>query len=93
METDVSIPNISVGVDRLSRIKVEYQTEEFEIVETEFSGKLARLILQMTDLNNGKTMIQKIHPLRQKSLKKYLWEVKKGVHLPKYELVLEKGEK
>lgn len=88
METDVSVPNVSVGVDRLSTIKLKFQTETFEEKEEEFSGKTARLIMQMLDLNQGKTMIQQLNPFRQRSLKRYLREIRIGKHQPNYELII-----
>jgi len=89
METDVSIPNVSVGIDRLSNVQLKFQTEEFAQNEGYFAGKTASLIFQMMDLCKGKNMIQHLHPFRQKSLKKYLYEIRTGQHLPSYDFIIE----
>lgn len=87
METDVSIPDLAVGIDRFSEIEVRYEDENFEAQTGFWGGKAARNIIQMTDLVRGISMIDRLHPLRRRALRSYLQEVSSGKVQTTYRLL------
>ncbi len=87
MESDISIPNVQISVDRQSNVLASYQNENLETIEREFTGKVARHYLQMVDLHTSKFMVDRINKFRQKSLSKHLNLVRFGKQTTDYPLI------
>ena len=74
----LSLPNIRGDVDRQEKVRLRYQTENYEIKEELFDGINARVILHEFDHLEGILFIDKIKPLKKKLLKRKLENIRKG---------------
>jgi peptide deformylase len=74
----LSIPTIRENVNRHSKIKIEYQDEDFNWHEEEFDGIIARIIQHEHDHTDGILFIDHVNPLRRRLLKGKLSDISAG---------------
>lgn len=74
----LSIPTIREDVERKPLIKLQYQDENFQTHEEEFSGLLARIIQHEYDHIEGVLFTDRISQLRKALLRSKLQHVSKG---------------
>ncbi len=74
----LSIPGIREKVSRHSRIRVEYQDENFEFHNEWFDGIVARVIQHEHDHTDGKLFVDYLNPLRKRMIKGKLTDISKG---------------
>jgi peptide deformylase len=82
----LSIPNVRGDVERLDKIKIRYQDEQFQLHEAEFDGINARVIQHEYDHIEGKLFIEKLSPLKKKLIQRKLENIKKGKISAEYRL-------
>jgi peptide deformylase len=74
----LSLPGIREDVNRPSKIKVEYEDENFELHEIELSGFAARVVQHEYDHIEGKLFVDHLSPLKKRLLKSKLTAISKG---------------
>lgn len=74
----LSVPGVREEVKRPTRIKVEYENENFELVEEELSGFAARVVQHEYDHVEGKLFVDHLSPLKKRLLKGKLSAISKG---------------
>ncbi len=74
----LSIPGIREKVSRHSRIRVEYQDENFEFHNEWFDGIVARVIQHEHDHTDGKLFVDYLNPLKKRMIKGKLTDISKG---------------
>ena len=74
----LSIPGVNEDVDRFSKIKIEYDDENFEHKIEEFEGMIAIIIQHEYDHLDGILFTDKITPIRKRLIKKKLQNISKG---------------
>ncbi len=74
----LSLPGIREDVKRPSKIKVEYEDENFELVEEELDGFTARVVQHEYDHVEGKLFVDHLSPLKKRFLKGKLSAISKG---------------
>lgn len=74
----LSLPGIREDVNRPSKIKVEYEDENFELHEIELSGFAARVVQHEYDHIEGKLFVDHLSPLKKRLLKGKLTAISKG---------------
>jgi peptide deformylase len=72
LEDDVSIPRLTVSIERPKQIEISFLDEEFTQQTAVFSDLAARWILHGIDQVNGISIIDKLNKHRQRSLKEHL---------------------
>ena len=72
LEDDVSIPRLTVSIERPKQIEVSFLNEQFEEQTETFSDLAARWILQGIDQVSGVSIIDKLNKYRQRSVKSHL---------------------
>ena len=72
LEDDVSIPSLTVSIERPKQIEVSFLNEQFEEQTETFSDLTARWIMHGLDQINGITIIDKLNKYRQRSVKSHL---------------------
>jgi len=87
MESDLSIPNIEISVDRLSNLQVKYLDENLDEQVKEFSGQTARYVQHGMDFMKNQTMIDQINSFRYQSLSRALHQISKGKITTPYKMV------
>lgn len=89
LEDDLSLPQLTVSVERPKQIEVRFLNENF-IEQTEtFSDLAARWILHGIEQLNGITLIDKLNAHRQRSVKKHLTRIKEQKIKTNYKLEYE----
>lgn len=74
----LSIPGVRGDVDRQPKITIEYQDEEFNLIEEEYSGLAARVIQHEYDHIEGILFTDKINPLKRRLLSSKLNNISTG---------------
>ncbi|MGY6561514.1 MAG: peptide deformylase [Luteibaculaceae bacterium] len=74
----LSIPEVREIVKRKPKITIEYQDENFNLIEETYEGLAARVIQHEYDHIEGVLFVDKINPLRKRLIKKKLGEISKG---------------
>lgn len=74
----LSIPDVRGDVERMPRIKIRFQDENFEEHEMEFSGINARVIQHEYDHIMGRLFIEKLGPIKKQMVKRRLENIKRG---------------
>ncbi len=74
----LSLPGIREEVKRPSKIKIEYENENFEVIEEELDGFAARVVQHEYDHIEGKLFIDHLSPLKKRLLKGKLASISKG---------------
>ncbi|MGB0916485.1 MAG: peptide deformylase [Flavobacteriales bacterium] len=72
LEDDVSIPRLTVSIERPKQIEISFLNEELTQQTATFSDLTARWIMHGIDQLNGVTIIDKLNRYRQRSVKAYL---------------------
>ena len=72
VESDFSLPELNVSVERRADALVRYCDEHGNVFEKKFAGPTCRLIQQAIDQLDGKLMISNLHKFRQQSISGYL---------------------
>ena len=75
----LSLPGIREDVLRQSKIKIQYQDENFDTFTEEFAGLRARIVQHEYDHLEAKLFIDHINPLKRRLLKKKLENIEKGI--------------
>jgi len=75
----LSIPGIREDVSRKPEIRIQYQDEQFNSFEEDFTGILARVIQHEYDHIEGVLFTDRINPLRKTLLSKKLNNISKGI--------------
>jgi len=74
----LSIPGIREDVTRKSKIIIEYQDENFDLIEEEYDGLNARVIQHEYDHIEGILFTDKLNPLKRNLLKTKLNNIARG---------------
>ncbi|MCW3786259.1 peptide deformylase [Plebeiibacterium sediminum] len=74
----LSLPGIREDVKRPTKIKVEYEDENFELVVEELDGFIARVVQHEYDHLEGKLFVDHLSPLKKRFLKGKLAAITKG---------------
>lgn len=72
LEDDISIPRLSVSIERPKQIEVSFLDEELTPQTEVFSDLAARWIMHGINLVNGVSIIDKLNKYRQRSVKGHL---------------------
>ena len=72
LEDDVSIPRLTVSIERPKQIEISFLDEELTQQTAVFSDLTARWIMHGLDQINGITIIDKLNKYRQRSVKAHL---------------------
>ena len=80
----LSLPGISENVVRPTTIKINYQDENFEEHEEEFTGFQARIIQHEYDHLEGHVFTDRISPIRKTFVRNKLTSIAKGKTVAKY---------
>jgi len=89
----LSVPTIREDVLRPSKVKIQYQDENFKTFTEEYDGLRARIIQHEYDHLEGKLFIDKINMLRRKLLNKKLSNISIGKVDIHYKIKLYKPKK
>ncbi len=84
----LSLPGINEEVKRPTKITVEYETPDFELVEEELEGFAARVVQHEYDHLEGKLFIDHVSPLRRRFIKGKLNSIAKGKANVRYKIVI-----
>lgn len=82
----LSLPGLRENVERLDKIRITYQDENFNSYNEEYEGWAARVIQHEYDHIDGKLFIDYISPLRRRLLKGKLFAISKGKVDTKYRI-------
>ena len=74
----LSIPGVREDVIRQPEIVIEYQDEDFNLIEEKYTGIAARIIQHEYDHIEGILFTDKINPLKRRLLKTKLNNISKG---------------
>ncbi|MGQ1784690.1 MULTISPECIES: peptide deformylase [unclassified Saccharicrinis] len=74
----LSLPGIREEVKRPNKIKIEYENENFELVEEELEGFAARVVQHEYDHVEGILFVDHLSPLKKRLLKGKLTAISKG---------------
>lgn len=74
----LSIPGVRGDVDRQPKITIEYQDEDFNLIEEEYTGLAARVIQHEYDHIEGILFTDKINPLKRRLLSSKLNNISTG---------------
>jgi peptide deformylase len=86
LEDDVSIPGLSVSIERPKQIAVKFLDGDFAEQTQEFTDQTARWILHGIDLLSGFTIIDRLNSHRQRSVKGHLKRISERKIETKYKL-------
>ena len=82
----LSIPDIRGDVERLPKIRIKYQDQNFDQFEKTFEGINARVIQHEFDHNMGVLFTEKLGPVKKQMIKRRLEAIKKGKVTADYRL-------
>ncbi len=74
----LSLPGIREEVKRPTKIKIEYEDENFEVIEEELTGFAARVVQHEYDHVEGKLFVDHLSPLKKRFIKGRLTSISKG---------------
>jgi peptide deformylase len=74
----LSVPKIREDILRKPIIKLEYQDRDFNLIEEEYDGVMARIIQHEYDHIEGTIFVDKVNPLRKVLLKRKLHDISSG---------------
>ncbi|MCW3804181.1 peptide deformylase [Plebeiibacterium marinum] len=74
----LSLPGIREDVKRPTKIKIEYEDENFEVIEEVLEGFVARVVQHEYDHLEGKVFTDHLSPLKRRFLKGKLAAISKG---------------
>lgn len=82
----LSIPDIREDVERQPVVRIRYRNEQFELVEQEFDGMMARIIQHEYDHLEGVMFVDHVSSLRKMILRKRLSDIVNGRITPGYRM-------
>jgi len=74
----LSLPGIREEVKRPTKIKIEYENKNFDLIEEELEGFAARVVQHEYDHVEGKLFVDHLSPLKKRLLKGKLTAISKG---------------
>lgn len=74
----LSVPQIREDIIRKPVITIEYQDRDFNLIEEQYSGVVARIIQHEYDHIEGTIFVDKVSPLRKVLLKRKLHDISTG---------------
>ena len=74
----LSVPGLREDILRKPKIVIEYQDRDFNIIEEEYDGVIARIIQHEYDHIEGTIFVDKVNPLRKVLLKRKLQDISTG---------------
>ncbi len=74
----LSLPGIREEVKRPTKIKIEYEDENFDLIEEELDGFAARVVQHEYDHVEGKLFVDHLSPLKKRLIKGKLTAISKG---------------
>jgi peptide deformylase len=74
----LSVPHIREDIIRKPRITIEYQDRDFNLIEEQYTGVMARIIQHEYDHIEGTIFVDKVSPLRKVLLKRKLQDISTG---------------
>jgi len=83
----LSLPEIREDVVRKPIVRLQYQDEDFNSYEEEFSGLLARITQHEYDHLEGILFVDRINSLRKRLLKRRLNDISNGNIKPGYKMI------
>ncbi|MBL4586403.1 MAG: peptide deformylase [Flavobacteriales bacterium] len=89
LEEDLSLPKLSVSIERPKEIEISFLDEEFKEQTAVFSDLAARWILHGIDQLNGIYIVDRINKHRQRSVKGHLKNITEGKIEVNYQLEYE----
>lgn len=78
LEDDLSLPKLSVSIERPKEIEISFLDEHFKEKTAVFSDLAARWILHGIDQLNGISIVDRINKHRQRSVKGHLKKIVEG---------------
>ena len=74
----LSVPTVREDIIRKPKITIEYQDRDFNIIEEQYEGVMARIIQHEYDHIEGTIFVDKVNPLRKILLKRKLHDISSG---------------
>jgi peptide deformylase len=74
----LSVPKVREDIIRKPKITIEYHDREFNLIEEQYEGIMARIIQHEYDHIEGKIFIDMVNPLRKILLKRKLHDISTG---------------
>ncbi len=74
----LSVPGVREDIIRKPKITLEYQDRDFNTIEEEFDGLMARIIQHEYDHIEGTIFVDRVSPLRKVLLKRKLNDISSG---------------
>lgn len=74
----LSVPKIREDIIRKPKITIEYQDRDFNLIEEQYDGVIARIIQHEYDHIEGKIFVDRVNPLRKMLLKRKLHDISTG---------------
>jgi peptide deformylase len=72
LEEDISLPRLSVSIERPRSVKVKYLNEQFKEVTAVLTDGAARAVQQGIDVLNGIGIVDRLNAHRQRSVKGHI---------------------
>ena len=83
----LSVPKVREDIIRKPKITIEYHDREFNLIEEQYEGIMARIIQHEYDHIEGSIFIDKLNPLRKMLLKRKLHDISTGNTDIKYKMI------
>ena len=74
----LSVPGVREDIIRKPRITIEYQDRNFNLVEEQYEGVMARIMQHEYDHIEGTIFVDRVNPLRKVLLKRKLNDISTG---------------
>lgn len=74
----LSVPKVREDIIRKPKITIEYHDREFNLIEEQYDGVMARIIQHEYDHIEGRIFIDMVNPLRKMLLKRKLHDISTG---------------
>lgn len=83
----LSLPGIREDVERPTKIKIQYQDENFNTYEEEWDGVRARIVQHEYDHLEGKLFVDRVSAIKRRLLNGKLNAISKGKTIPNYRIL------
>jgi len=74
----LSVPTVREDILRKPKIVIEYHDRDFNLIEEEYDGVMARIIQHEYDHIEGTIFVDRVNPLRKVLLKRKLHDISSG---------------
>lgn len=74
----LSVPNVREDIIRKPKITIEYHDRDFNLIEEQYEGVIARIIQHEYDHIEGRIFVDLVNPLRKLLLKRKLNDISTG---------------